>query len=183
MDLIAAMAKVNKRMIYEYFGNKDTLFERVVSDAQLASAAAEEGMGLDHMSPLNALETFAERKWNFCQTHPEEVAILYGGRDKQESYRPALDASQSARSALSLEFRNMVERGVSLGVFRNELDPVYLHLTISSLAYCLSNNFFQILVVPSLCSIPTRDMQMRFELYLQMIAGCAHKQLVKDNAD
>ncbi|MGP4727587.1 TetR/AcrR family transcriptional regulator [Agrobacterium deltaense] len=34
VDSIAAIAKVNKRMIYQYFGNKNSLFERVMKDAR-----------------------------------------------------------------------------------------------------------------------------------------------------
>ncbi|MBN9552683.1 MAG: TetR/AcrR family transcriptional regulator, partial [Alphaproteobacteria bacterium] len=56
VDVIAAKAKANKRMIYHYFGSKDNLFQTVIENAYLDIRTAEQTLNLDDLKPKDALE-------------------------------------------------------------------------------------------------------------------------------
>ncbi|MET9793660.1 TetR/AcrR family transcriptional regulator [Streptomyces canus] len=68
VDRIAALAKANKRAIYDYFGDKNKLFavvlERVLAD--LAEA----------VPPSDDLPGYAERLFDYHRAHPEALRLV-----------------------------------------------------------------------------------------------------------
>ena len=68
VDRIAVAARANKRAIYDYFGDKDGLFDaalsKVVADLNAANPALEGDM-----------PTYAGRLFDYLQAHPEAVRM------------------------------------------------------------------------------------------------------------
>jgi AcrR family transcriptional regulator len=68
VDRIAAEAKANKRAIYDYFGDKNTLFA-VVLERALAELA-------DAVPPSADLPAYAERLFDYHRAHPEALRLV-----------------------------------------------------------------------------------------------------------
>src|SRR5690606_25020452 len=64
VDVIAARAKANKRMIYHYFGSKDQLFRRVVEAAYEHIRSAERALDLAALAPVDALARLVRFTWD-----------------------------------------------------------------------------------------------------------------------
>ena len=54
VDDIAARAKVNKRMLYHYFGNKEDLFRITLEDAYAGIREAEAKLEIEKDDPVTA---------------------------------------------------------------------------------------------------------------------------------
>ena len=90
VDRIAAAADANKRAIYDYFGDKEGLFdaalERVVADLNAANPPVD-----------NDMPVYAGKLFDYLQNHPEAVRMTTWWRME----RPRLTTgSQRAQEAL-----------------------------------------------------------------------------------
>lgn len=142
VERIAERAGVNKRLLYYYYDDKDTLFRAVLEDAYLQIRAAEQQLHLTDLPPAEALRKLTEFTWNYYLAHPEFLTLLnsenlHRGRHLQGSASRA----QALNSPLIKTLGEILERGRSSGVFRGGIDPLQLYISIAGLSYFyLSNN-------------------------------------------
>jgi AcrR family transcriptional regulator len=76
VDVIAAKAKANKRMIYHYFGSKEKLFQTVVEAAYVDIRTAEQKLDLEHLPPRDALEKLVRFTWDYYLKNPEFITLV-----------------------------------------------------------------------------------------------------------
>jgi AcrR family transcriptional regulator len=135
IDRIAAQTKSSKRMIYYYFGSKEGLYIAVLEEAYRNLRQIEGGLRLDGLGAVDALRELVGFTFDHHVTHADYVRLiaienihearhLAKSRTIQELNVPAIDA-----------VRRVLDMGVREGVFRNDIDPVHLHLSISSLCF------------------------------------------------
>ncbi len=142
VDEIADKAGANKRMIYHYFGNKDDLFRLVVEEAYLDIRQAEQNLKLDDLSARDALEKLVRFTWNYYLENPEFIRLvnsanLHKGRHLQGSER-LITASRKFVGTV----QEILQRGVSEGTFRDDIDPIQLNITIAAIGYYYLTNHF-----------------------------------------
>jgi AcrR family transcriptional regulator len=142
VDVIAARAKSNKRMMYHYFGNKEKLFQLVLEDAYGAFREAEAALALDSQEPLTALRKLVAFNWSYFLTNPEFITLvnsenLHKARHVKNSKRME-DMSRPFVGRMSA----LLKRGFDAGLFRKDLDAVQVTITIASVAYYYLTNRF-----------------------------------------
>lgn len=140
VDVIAERAKANKRMIYHYFNNKEDLFQRVVEDAYLDIRSAEQKLQLEHLPPKKALKQLIEFTWDYYLKNPEFITLV----NSENLHKARHIKKSTAIHDASRRFVNMVkeilDRGVKEGVFRRNIDPVQLNITIAAIGYYYLTN-------------------------------------------
>ncbi len=142
VDVIAARAKANKRMMYHYFGNKEKLFQLVLEDAYGAFREAEAALALDTEEPIAALRKLVSFNWSYFLANPEFITLV-----NSENLHKARHIKNSKRMQdISRPFvgrmDSLLKRGVDAGLFRNDLDAVQVAITIASVAYYYLTNRF-----------------------------------------
>jgi AcrR family transcriptional regulator len=142
VDAIAARAKANKRMIYHYFGNKEQLFTAVLDAAYTDIRMAERALELEKLDPVEAIVRLVRFTWDYYLEHPEFLTFV-----NSENLHKARHLKHSvAIRALSRTFvgmmKELLERGVAAGVFREGIDPVQLNITIAAVGYYYFTNRF-----------------------------------------
>jgi AcrR family transcriptional regulator len=141
MERIAERANVDKRLIYYYFENKDSLFLAVLEETYKRIREAESDLRLTDLPPVEAIRRLTEFTWKYHVEHPEFVTLL-----NSENLHGAKHLSQSKHvremsSPLIRMLGEILERGRLEGVFRGGVDPVQLYISIAALAYFyVSNN-------------------------------------------
>ena len=141
VDRIAERAGVDKRLIYHYFENKDSLFLAVLEDTYRSIREAEQELHLTDLAPAEAVRRLTEFTWNYYLEHPEFLTLLnsenlHRGRHLEQSKR-----AREMNSPLVQTLGEILERGRIAGVFRGGIDPVQLYISIAGLSYFyLSNN-------------------------------------------
>lgn len=140
VDVIAERAKANKRMIYHYFGSKEALFQRVLEDAYFDIRSTEQKLELDHLPAKDALEKFIRFTWKYYLDNPEFITLV-----NSENLHKAKHLKKSKTiHVLGQKLLDMIglllKRGHEEGVFRANIDPVQLNITIAALGYYYLTN-------------------------------------------
>jgi TetR/AcrR family transcriptional regulator len=141
VDEIAQRSRANKRLIYHYFGNKEELFLAVLERAYDDIRQAEASLHLDGLDPETAIRRLTEFSFDYSASNPHFIHLLncenlYGARHLRESKR-ILQLNSPIIDAL----RRILNRGQREGLFRKDVDPVQLYVSIAALGYFyLSNN-------------------------------------------
>ncbi|WP_028935054.1 TetR family transcriptional regulator [Pseudonocardia spinosispora] len=125
MTRIAGRAGINKERLYSYYGDKNALWEVVLTDEldRLAAAIALTGTGLDDIGD------FAGATYDYHAAHPELGRLLQW---EGLSRGPAADVAR--RSA---HYREKVDRFAEAqrdGVLDAALDPAHLVFALIALA-------------------------------------------------
>lgn len=129
VNVIAAAAGVNKRMLYHYFESKDGLYLAVLEAVYGGLEAMLTGLELAARAPVDAVVAVSTALYDYVIAHPEFVRLgaienMFGGRQAAAStVLPGL------LTRVEASFQTIVARGVADGVFR-AVDPFQLWLTI-----------------------------------------------------
>jgi len=136
IDAIAAESGVNKGMIYYYFGSKDDLYVAALEESYRRFREIEGGLHIDErLAPLDALRRLVSESFDFHAAHPEFIRMVMGENINQGEYIRRIPALREInRSAISL-LEGLCQRGIAEGVFRADVDPVDLHMSISALSF------------------------------------------------
>ena len=140
VDRIARKARANKRMIYHYFGHKDGLYLAVLERVYAAKRAAERALEVDHRDPEAAIRLLVDFNFDYCRDHPEFQLLLNDenlhrarhisrSRIVKQLYSPAVET-----------IRAVLVEGVARGLFRGDVDPMQLYVTIVGLPYFYFGN-------------------------------------------
>lgn len=144
---IAARTATSKRMIYYYFTDKEGLYLAVLEDAYAGIRGLERSLDLAALPALDALAALTGFTFDYHADHPDFVRLVM-----VENIHHARHLKLSAKigmlnsSAMNV-MRNLCVRGMAEGVFRTDIDPVDIHLTISALSFYNVSNRASILQV------------------------------------
>jgi len=132
VDEIAAKTRTTKRMIYYYFGGKEQLYVAVLERAYAGIRELEARLDVEHLAPTDAIRQLAELTFDHHEAHPDFIRLV--------SIENIHRAEHLARSATLVGLANpavdvlrrILERGRAGGVFRDDVDPIDVHMLISS---------------------------------------------------
>ena len=135
VDDIAARARINKRMLYHYFGNKDELFQRTLEDAYGAFRLAEADLRIEQDEPVKALVRLMTFTWKYYLANPEFITLV-----NSENLHKARHMRKSAEmDAMNKPFvarmETLLRRGVAEGHFRPGLDAVQVLIALSGMGF------------------------------------------------
>jgi AcrR family transcriptional regulator len=135
IDAIAAESGINKGMIYYYFSSKDDLYVAALEESYRRFRQIESEFQLESLAPVAALRRLVSASFDFHAAHPEFIRMVMSENINQGEYiRKIPELRAINRSAISVLDR-LCQRGVAEGVFRADLDPVDLHMSISALSF------------------------------------------------
>lgn len=142
VDRIALEAGANKRMLYYYFGNKDDLFLAVLEYTYEHIRNAEKGLHLDEVEPLEAVRRLVAFTWNYYLDYPHFLNLLNSENLHQARHLKNSAKVRSMHSPFVAMIGEILERGARAGVFRRDVDPIQLYVSIAALSYFyLGNNY------------------------------------------
>jgi len=142
MDRIAERAALNKRLIYYYFADKETLFQAVLEQSYRDIRAAEQQLNLLEVEPADAVRRLVRFTWDYYLAHPEFLTLLNSANLHKARHLVESKRAKELNSPVIETLAAVLERGRRDGSFRGGVDPVQLYVSIAGLAYFyLSNNY------------------------------------------
>ena len=152
---IAARASVNKQMLYYYFGDKENLYCAVLNHAYEEIRARENELDLAALAPVAAMERFIGFTFDYLTENRYFVALL--NDENIHKARHILDSEylQGLHARLQETIGDILTRGEREGVFRPNVDPIDLYISIASLCYFYYSN------IHTLSAIFGRDLSDR----------------------
>jgi len=142
IDEIAQRAGVNKQLVYHYFGSKDDIYGAALEHVYAEIREREQALHLADLPPLAAMERLIGFSFDYLAEHPEFLALLADENRQAARHIRGSERLERMHSPLVRLLKEALERGAEEGVFRRDLDPVQLYISISGLSYFFfSNNF------------------------------------------
>ncbi len=140
VEAIADRTSTVKRMIYYYFGSKEGLYLAVLEEAYADIRRFEADLRLDHYPPVEAIRRLIEFTFDYDEAHLDFIRLVSGENVLNARYIAKSAAIQELnRGAISL-LQGVLDRGKREKVFRQDVDPVDVHLLISSFCFFRVSN-------------------------------------------
>ncbi|CAM3665300.1 TetR/AcrR family transcriptional regulator [Occultella aeris] len=134
VDVIAARTRTTKRMIYYYFGSKEGLYLTVLERVYAQIRRVERGIDIEELSPDEALRRLAEATYDHHTTHEAFIKLVsIENIHRAEHLRQSETIMRENVTAITL-LEQVIERGVRVGLFRDDIDAVDVHMMISAYA-------------------------------------------------
>jgi AcrR family transcriptional regulator len=136
IDTIALESGLNKAMIYYHFGSKEDLYVAALEESYRRFRQIESEFHIDEsVPPEPALRRLVGATFDFHAAHPDFVRMVMGENINNGEYiRKIPELRAINRSAITL-LERLCQRGIAEGVFRADVDPVDLHMSISALSF------------------------------------------------
>ena len=135
VDEIAARTNTSKRMIYYYFEDKAGLFVAVLEEAYRRIRAIEASLNLDHLEPESALRALVAFTFDYQNANEDFIRLVMVENIHKGVHLARSRAIQELNVSVITVIRDIYERGREAGVFREGIDAIDLHMTISALCF------------------------------------------------
>ncbi|MBX3551778.1 MAG: TetR family transcriptional regulator [Pseudolabrys sp.] len=135
VEAIAQRAKANMRLLYAYFGDKSGLYIAVLEHVYTEIRSAEQQLNLDNLDPAAAMRELVNFTFTFFGEHPDYIALI-----NTENLQRAQNMRKSRKIAkltlpLVTSIEDILRRGSAADVFRKDIDPINLYISITALSY------------------------------------------------
>ena len=135
VEAITQRAKANMRLLYAYFGDKNGLYLAVLEHVYTEIRAAEQRLNLDDLEPVEAMRELINFTFNFFGDHQNYIALinnenLQRGRNLRKSRKIA-----ELTLPLVASIESILRRGVAAKLFRGDVDPIQLYVSITAMSY------------------------------------------------
>ena len=175
VDSISERARINKRMLYHYFGGKEALFTAVLEDAYLDIRSAERELNLEDMEPEEAMDRLVEFTWRYYLKHPEFLTLVNSENLHKARHIRNSSAIREAFPPFVRMVQSIIDRGVAKGVFREGVDPVQLNITIAAIGYYYLTNRHTGTVIYDRDFMSEEQLAHRLEFNLETIRSVLRK--------
>lgn len=171
VDEIAERSGSNKRMIYEYFGNKEGLWLTVLERAYEKMREEEHAIDVARMPPVDGMRYLMEFNFRFCSRNPEFIALLNAENLHKAGYLRESKKIQQLYSPLLAVIRDLLERGQRDGVFRKQVDPVELYITIAALGWFYFSNVHTLSTIFGRNLLSPKSQKARLDHSIEVVLG------------
>jgi len=142
IDEIAERTNTSKRMIYYHFASKEGLYRAVLEQAYARIRETETAVPIETMNAQEALSANVRVTFDYHHQHPEFVRLVMNENMHHGEFIKHVDGIKRRNEVVIRVLGDIIAKGRDEGVFRSDLDPVDLHMTISALCfYNVSNRY------------------------------------------
>lgn len=135
VDEIARRSSTTKRMIYYYFGSKEQLYLAVLENSYRGIRAAEQALDIGDLDPVAALRKLAELTYDHHLANSEFIRLISIENIHNGRFIRQLESIRELGVPALGVLDEILTTGSEAGVFRQGIDPLDVHLLISS--YCV----------------------------------------------
>jgi AcrR family transcriptional regulator len=140
VDTIAMRVNTAKRMIYYYFGSKVGLYLAVLEEAYGDIRRFETELDLDQYPPVEALCRLVDFTFEYDEAHPEFIRLVSTENKHYAKHIPRSSTIKEVNQSVIAILHRVLERGKREGLFSPEVDPVDVHLLMSSFCFFRISN-------------------------------------------
>ncbi|MEV4413158.1 TetR/AcrR family transcriptional regulator [Catellatospora sp. NPDC049609] len=135
VDEIAARTRTTKRMIYYYFGGKEQLYIAALERAYAGIRALEQQVDIEHLDPAEAIRQLAALTFDHHEAHPDFIRLVSIENIHRAQHLVRSDILPGLAAPALNVLTRILDRGRADGRFRDDVDPVDVHMVIS--AFCV----------------------------------------------
>lgn len=133
MDAIAGRTQTTRALINYYFGSKEKLYIAVLERVYAEIREAEGQLDLDHLAPIDGIRRIVEFTYHYYLEHEEFVRLVVAENQAQGRHLKKSQAMRALNLPIIDRLARVIERGQAEGSFRQDLDPVDIHMAVAAL--------------------------------------------------
>lgn len=137
VDEIAAKAKINKGMIYQYYGSKEELYKTVLKNVYDRLTDSEEMVILNHKDCITQITELIRTYFFFLRDNPTYVRMVMWENLNYGQYFKEKELG-SVKNPIRLELGRIIEEGKCNGMISEHVDEEEI---FQSLIACSFNYF------------------------------------------
>lgn len=135
VDEIATAAKINKQLLYHYFGNKDDLFTAVLEKAYVSIRTQEAALDLDSPAADAAILKLVEFTWRYYLANPDFIRLLNSENQLEARHLKRSSRTRKINASHIAIAEKLLARGKREGSIRDDLDVLQLNVNIAALGF------------------------------------------------
>jgi AcrR family transcriptional regulator len=140
VDEIAARTRTTKPMIYYYFESKEKLYSAVMEETYGAMRDVEQNLQLEQLPPSEAMRRLVEVTFDYHAANPEYVRLISIENIHAARHIVGMESIARRNAVVIGIVGDLLARGEREGVFRAGVDPIDMHLLISSFCFYRVSN-------------------------------------------
>ncbi|MEO7128470.1 MAG: TetR/AcrR family transcriptional regulator [Rhodoferax sp.] len=137
---IAALAGVNKQLIYYYFGSKSDLYHAALEAVYTEIRSLERELNLEGMKPAEAMTTLIGFSFDYLASHPDFIGLINHENAQGADYVRTSTAIRATNSPLVELIGKTLRRGIAAKAFRRAIDPIELYISVAGMSYFFFSN-------------------------------------------
>jgi AcrR family transcriptional regulator len=142
MDDVAARTDTTRALINYYFGSKEKLYREVLERVYAEIRDAERQIDLDHLPPIEAIARIVEFTYNYYVTHEDFVRLVVAENQARGRHLRKSAAMRKLNRPIIDALGGVLSRGQAQGIFRTDIDPIDVHMSIAALGmFNVTNQF------------------------------------------
>lgn len=142
MDRIAERSHVSKNMLYYYFQSKEGLFVAALERMYQGLSDRQKDLSVRDSDPVVALERLVRHTFAAFRDNPSTIRLMNEENKHRGKYIRKSARMRDLYNPLVETLGVILARGHKDRIFRSNVDPAMVYLTLSSLCYhYLSNQY------------------------------------------
>jgi TetR/AcrR family transcriptional regulator len=146
VDSIAHRCRLSKNLLYHYFKSKEGLFIAVLENAYETFRSRQSDFAIRDSNPIDAMRQLIAYTFDALLKNQDFIALLNTANLHKGRHLRRSAVIRSLYDPLVDTVREILRRGAAAGVFRPNIDPVNLYLSLSSLSYNYISNQYTLKV-------------------------------------
>ncbi|AYV49404.1 TetR family transcriptional regulator [Caulobacter flavus] len=134
IERIVKAAKCNIRMLYHYFGDKKGLYVAVLEAAYEDLRNREAELKIDFDKPLEGFLELQRFTFEYFEKNPRFEGLLRNENLMQGKFVAQSRKVTETAFPLRRTIERLIESGQEQGLFRDELDPIQIYVTIAAMS-------------------------------------------------
>lgn len=140
VDKIAKTAKINKQLIYYYFGDKENLYLTVLENVYGDIRTHEHALDLRALDPLAAMRRLIEFTFDYVMENRDFVLLLTNENLMEARHLKRSKTIKATHSPIVDLLADTLARGKKVDLFRSGVDPVQLYISLAGLCFFYTAN-------------------------------------------
>ncbi|PVM81125.1 TetR family transcriptional regulator [Caulobacter radicis] len=134
IERIVKAAKCNIRMLYHYFGDKKGLYVAVLEAAYEDLRNREAELKIDFEKPLDGFLELQRFTFEYFEKNPRFEGLLRNENLMQGKFVAQSRKVTETAFPLRRTIERLIESGQEQGLFRDNLDPIQIYVTIAAMS-------------------------------------------------
>ena len=169
IEEIAKKSGSNKRMIYEYYGNKEDLYTIVLENAY-KRLGEKEAILLENVTDCKkAIEDILRMYYDFLKNDESFVNLIMWENLNKAEYMKKSDKLTSVKNPLIESLHKILEKGKEEGIFRKDIDEEQVAVLLITISFSYFSNVHTLSHLMNVDFSEENMMEKRVNMVVEMV--------------
>lgn len=174
VDEIAKKANINKRMIYEYFGNKEELYKTVLLRSYSRLTKIEMDLLSKDITAIDAIKEIIKLYFEFLKNNPSYVKLIMWENLNKGKYMDDIEFEKIKHPTFEM-LKQILKKGKDEGSFNKKLDDDQLILSLLTITFSYFSNKYTLSKIFSMKLDTAENIEKRIEYVTEMFLAYVKK--------